>query len=71
MQARSLLNCGIREHLIDPHLHEDFDKEEIEIMMSAASLCLLHSSFRRPTMKAVKVLLIVISSLRYASNKKF
>ncbi|XP_050263151.1 probable serine/threonine-protein kinase PBL21 isoform X1 [Quercus robur] len=51
--AGSLLNCGIREHLIDPYLHEDFDKEEIEIMMSAASLCLLHSSFRRPTMKAI------------------
>ena len=61
----------ILERLIDPYLHEDFDKEEIEIMMSAASLYLLHSSSRRPTMKEVKFLLIVINSLRYASNKQF
>lgn len=59
MQARSLLNCGVREHLIDPYLHEDFDKEEMEIMMIAASLCLLHSSSRRPTMKAVKFLFLL------------
>ena len=45
----------LNEHLIDPYLHKDFDKEEIEIMMSAASLYLLHSSSRRPTMKEVKV----------------
>ncbi|KAJ0019955.1 hypothetical protein Pint_31160 [Pistacia integerrima] len=32
-------------------LGEDYEKEEMEIMMCAARLCLLHSSSRRPTMK--------------------
>lgn len=55
LQARSLLSCGLCERLIDPNLNEDYDKEEMEIMMCAARLCLLHSSSRRPTMKMVNL----------------
>ncbi|CAN6544748.1 unnamed protein product [Malus baccata var. baccata] len=55
--ARSLLSCGICERLIDPHLIEDYNKEEMEIMMIAARLCLMHSSSRRPTMKTILKLL--------------
>ncbi|KAJ0077520.1 hypothetical protein Patl1_35844 [Pistacia atlantica] len=51
--ARSLLSCGLCERLIDPYLNEDYKKEEMEIMMCVARLCLLHSSSRRPTMKTI------------------
>lgn len=50
MQARSLLVCGVCECLIDPYLHEDYNKE-MELIMVAARLCLLDTSSRRPTMK--------------------
>lgn len=53
MQARSLLGCGVCERLIDPYLHEDYNKEEMEVMMVAARLCLLDTSSKRPTMKMV------------------
>ncbi|XP_062022621.1 protein kinase STUNTED-like isoform X1 [Rosa rugosa] len=53
LQARSLLSCGICERLIDPYLSEDYNKEEMEVMMVAARLCLMHSSSRRPTMKTI------------------
>ncbi|KAM7475192.1 hypothetical protein LguiB_022435 [Lonicera macranthoides] len=51
--ARSFLRCGLYECLIDPQLNEDYNKEEIKLMMVAARLCLLHSSSRRPTMKTI------------------
>ncbi|KAJ0010104.1 hypothetical protein Pint_34199 [Pistacia integerrima] len=51
--ARYLLSCGLCERLIDPYLNEDYKKEEMEIMMCVARLCLLHSSSRRPTMKTI------------------
>ncbi|KAI9180939.1 hypothetical protein LWI28_009549 [Acer negundo] len=51
--ARSLLNCGLCERLIDPYLNGEYQKEEMETMMCAARLCLLHSSSRRPTMKMI------------------
>ncbi|KAF9621468.1 hypothetical protein IFM89_021772 [Coptis chinensis] len=55
--AKSLLSCGLCENLIDPHLNEDYDKEEMERMIMAARLCLMHSSSRRPTMKTILQLL--------------
>ncbi|GFZ00472.1 kinase with adenine nucleotide alpha hydrolases-like domain-containing protein [Actinidia rufa] len=51
--ARSLLNCGLCERLIDPTLNEDYNKDEMKTMMIAARLCLLHSSSRRPAMKTI------------------
>ncbi|CAL2279783.1 unnamed protein product [Prunus armeniaca] len=51
--ARSLMCSGIWERLIDPNLVEDYNKEEMEMMMIAARLCLMHSSSRRPTMKMI------------------
>ncbi|CAK7329423.1 unnamed protein product [Dovyalis caffra] len=51
--ARSLLSAGLCERLIDPHLNGDYKKEEMEIMISLARLCLIHSSSRRPTMKMI------------------
>ncbi|PNT21304.1 hypothetical protein POPTR_009G140300v4 [Populus trichocarpa] len=51
--ARSLLNSGLCERLIDPHLSGDYKREEMEIMISVARLCLVHSSSRRPTMKMI------------------
>ncbi|TXG64956.1 hypothetical protein EZV62_011950 [Acer yangbiense] len=52
--ARSLLSCGgLCERLIDPYLNGEYKKEEMETMMCAARLCLLHSSSRRPTMKMI------------------
>ncbi|KAH9694475.1 protein kinase domain-containing protein [Citrus sinensis] len=51
--ARSLLSSGLCERLIDPQLNEEYNREEIEIVMCAARLCLLHSSSRRPTMKTL------------------
>lgn len=53
LQARSLLSCGLCERLIDPHLNKDYDKDEVQTMMTAARLCILHSSSRRPDMKTV------------------
>ncbi|KAL3597538.1 hypothetical protein D5086_009175 [Populus alba] len=54
--ARSLLSSGQWESLIDPHLNGDYMKEEMEIMISVARLCLAHSSSRRPTMKTILTL---------------
>ncbi|XP_034927538.1 probable serine/threonine-protein kinase PBL21 [Populus alba] len=51
--ARSLLNSGLCERLIDPHLSGDYKREEMEIMISVARLCLVHSSSRRPTMEMI------------------
>ncbi|KAK6159623.1 hypothetical protein DH2020_006937 [Rehmannia glutinosa] len=51
--ARSLLTCGLDERLIDPNLNEDYNKDEMKAVMTAARLCLLHSSSRRPTMRTI------------------
>ncbi|KAK0582848.1 hypothetical protein LWI29_030287 [Acer saccharum] len=51
--ARSLLSCGLCERLIDPYLNGEYQKEEMETMMCAARLCLLHLSSRRPMMKMI------------------
>lgn len=51
--ARSLLSYGLCERLIDPYLYDDYNKEEMKLMMVAARLCLMHSSSRRPTMKTI------------------
>ncbi|XP_011045458.1 PREDICTED: serine/threonine-protein kinase CDL1-like isoform X2 [Populus euphratica] len=51
--ARSLLNSGLCERLIDPRLNGDYKREEMEIMISVARLCLVHSSSRSPTMKMI------------------
>ncbi|XP_043708489.1 receptor-like cytosolic serine/threonine-protein kinase RBK1 [Telopea speciosissima] len=55
--ARSLLCQGLCDRLIDPYLQEDYKKEEMQKMMTAARLCLMHSSSRRPTMKVILKLL--------------
>ncbi|KAK1587702.1 hypothetical protein Q3G72_016029 [Acer saccharum] len=51
--ARSLLSCGLCERLIEPYLNGEYQKEEMETMMCAARLCLLHLSSRRPMMKMI------------------
>lgn len=51
--ARSLLSNGLCDRLIDPNLEDDYNKDEMKIMIIAARLCLLHSSSRRPTMKKI------------------
>lgn len=48
-----MLSYGFCERLVDPYLHEDYDREEMKLMMVAARLSLMHSSSRRPTMKTV------------------
>lgn len=63
LQARSLLSYGLYKRLIDPCLNEDYSKEEMEIMMIAARLCLMHSSSRRPTMKMVYSIIPVLLKL--------
>lgn len=59
LQARSLLSYGLFERLIDPFLNGDYNKEEMEIMMIAARLCLVHSSSRRPTIKTVNYIVML------------
>ncbi|KAF9621772.1 hypothetical protein IFM89_027626 [Coptis chinensis] len=68
--AKSLLSCGLCENLIDPHLNEDYDKEEMERMIMAARLCLMHSSSRRPTMKTVCNFSVYTSFAAQSSNSK-
>ncbi|KAB2051128.1 hypothetical protein ES319_A12G035200v1 [Gossypium barbadense] len=51
--ARSLLRFGLCEHLVDPFLNQNYKKEEMEVMMFIARLCLMHSSSQRPTMKMI------------------
>ncbi|KAK9135776.1 hypothetical protein Syun_015106 [Stephania yunnanensis] len=55
--ARSLLSSGLWERLIDPNLGKDVDEEEMQRMMIATRLCLMHSSSRRPTMSKIRKLL--------------
>ncbi|XVE93937.1 hypothetical protein REPUB_Repub01dG0237100 [Reevesia pubescens] len=51
--ARSLLRFGLCERLVDPYLSNNYKKEEMEVMMFIARLCLMHSSSQRPTMKMI------------------
>ncbi|KAL4383033.1 hypothetical protein GQ457_15G017130 [Hibiscus cannabinus] len=51
--ARSLLRFGLCERLVDPCLNKNYKKEEMEVMMYIARLCLMHSSSQRPTMKTI------------------
>ncbi|KAK8497886.1 hypothetical protein V6N13_036947 [Hibiscus sabdariffa] len=51
--ARSLLRFGVCERLVDPCLNKNYKKEEMEVMMYIARLCLMHSSSQRPTMKTI------------------
>ncbi|XWS67680.1 hypothetical protein CRYUN_Cryun04dG0026700 [Craigia yunnanensis] len=51
--ARSLLRFGLCERLVDPYLSKYYKKEEMEVMMFIARLCLMHSSSQRPTMKTI------------------
>ncbi|KAK8636312.1 hypothetical protein V6N13_005016 [Hibiscus sabdariffa] len=51
--ARSLLRFGLCERLVDPCLNKNYKKEEMEVMMFIARLCLMHSSSQRPTMKTI------------------
>ncbi|OMO91963.1 hypothetical protein COLO4_17999 [Corchorus olitorius] len=51
--ARSLLRFGLCERLVDPYLERNYKKEEMEVMMFIARLCLMHSSSQRPTMKTI------------------
>ncbi|KAE8671139.1 GDSL esterase/lipase [Hibiscus syriacus] len=51
--ARSLFRFGLCERLVDPCLDKDYKKEEMEVMMFIARLCLMHSSSQRPTMKTI------------------
>lgn len=60
LQAKSLLSSGLCECLVDPQLNEEYNKDEMEIMMCAARLCLSHSSSRRPTMKMVNFLFVFL-----------
>ncbi|XP_077221875.1 protein kinase STUNTED-like isoform X2 [Tasmannia lanceolata] len=55
--ARSLLSAGLCEQLIDPSLNDTYDREEMQKMMVAAGLCILHSSSTRPTMNKILKLL--------------
>ncbi|XP_022762983.1 probable serine/threonine-protein kinase PBL7 [Durio zibethinus] len=51
--ARSLLRFGLCERLVDPFLGNNYKKEELEVMMFIARLCLMHSSSQRPTIKTI------------------
>ncbi|KAE8665159.1 GDSL esterase/lipase [Hibiscus syriacus] len=51
--ARSLFGFGLFERLVDPCLDQNYKKEEMEVMMFIARLCLMHSSSQRPTMKTI------------------
>lgn len=53
LQARSLLDYGLGDRLIDPDLKK-YDKEEMTTMMMVARLYLFSSS-RRPTMKTINL----------------
>jgi interleukin-1 receptor-associated kinase 1 len=70
LQARSLLNSGLCERLIDPHLSGDYKREEMEIMISVARLCLVHSSSRRPTMKMVRFLISLHIKILHKTSMK-
>ncbi|CAN1770991.1 Protein kinase STUNTED [Linum perenne] len=63
VQARSLLSSGLYDRLIDPHLNGDYNKEEMETLVFLSRLCLVHSSSRRPSMKMVNFLLLLILRL--------
>ncbi|KAK6946490.1 Protein kinase domain [Dillenia turbinata] len=69
--ARSLLNRGLCERLIDPSLQGDYNKEEMKRMMIAARLCLMHSSSRRPTMKTVRSLSFQLEILKLFEEPDF
>ncbi|GMJ00647.1 hypothetical protein like AT2G16750 [Hibiscus trionum] len=51
--ARSLLRFGLCERLVDPCLNKNYKKEEMEVMMFIARICLMHSSSQRPTVKTI------------------
>lgn len=65
LQGKSLFSSGLCDRLIDSYLNGEYKKDEMEKMMCAARLCILHSSSERPRMKTVslKSLFLVLQGI--------
>ncbi|XP_068640782.1 protein kinase STUNTED-like [Aristolochia californica] len=57
MWAMPILEKGDAQNLLDPNLGEDLDKDQMQRMIAAASLCLKRRANHRPTMSQVLGLL--------------
>ena len=53
-QAKPLLDSKNVQELADPRLEEKYDPTEMNRAMMTASLCVHHSSSKRPFMKQVR-----------------
>ena len=53
-QAKPLLDSKNVKELADPRLEEKYDPTEMNRAMTIASLCVHHSSSKRPFMKQVR-----------------
>ena len=53
VQAKPLLNGGKVSQLLDPVLGESFDRDQMERMVLAATLCVRHAPRARPQMNLV------------------
>lgn len=66
VQAKPILNDGKLSKLLDPSLGNDYDHDQIERMVLAATLCVKHSPQARPQMSVVCHLSIAsLSSINY------
>lgn len=63
MQASPILNSGKVLQMLDPSLGENYDHEEMERMVLAATLCIRRAPRARPLMSLVSYLKIIIGVL--------
>jgi hypothetical protein len=67
-QASPLLNSGKVSELLDPSLGDNYDHEEMERMVLAATLCIKRAPKARPQMSIVSA---PLSSLFFIANCSF
>jgi len=56
LQANPILNSGKVLQLLDPSLGDNYDPEEMERMVLAATLCIRRAPRARPQMSLVRYL---------------
>lgn len=52
-QAKPLLDSNNVKEIVDPRLEEKYDPTEMKCAMVTASMCVHHSSSKRPSMNQV------------------
>ena len=63
LQANPILHDGKTTELVDPCLSNEYDSDQLERMILAASLCIRRAARSRPRMSLVRSLLLFLSQV--------